>query len=492
MIENKEGKIPVLILFLQVSFVLSPFICESQVITSPEITVHIGTFLGNEQRNYYGNEAPENLNINWKLYLGKGKTVISRNIGEKIWSGAGWTGQPLVVEEDSSLYLIQGAYDHNLKKIRADSGKLVWEYGFDDVVKGTGTIWENLKDSNPETRFVILQGSRLGVGNYLDTKHIPSFRAISYMTGKELWRLDVKWTGSYSRDADGSPLIINDTVYAAFENSMFTVLDPDPQKAVIKDEMIQPCIIQERLLYKRADIAAHSNNVVTESSPARLGNHIYVSSGSGHVWGYNLESRELDWDFRTGSDMNGSVVVTGDSCLLVTLEKQYINGHGGAFKLDPSRDPGDCVIWFYPVADSVISSWEGGIIGSVGISDSYPDSIIKPYAAFIGLDGYLCVVDHKETEPGKKVLGPDSLTYYPCPKLVFKKYIGPSISTPVFVKDKLVAASYAGIWLFQVDKNNNFIQLDKYYSAFETTPVAWNRKIYLASRDGYLYCFGSE
>ncbi len=488
----KGGTNPALILLLAVIFVFSTFICESQVTTSSEITVHISTFLGNEQRNYYGNEAPDNLDINWKMYLGKGKTVISRKIGEKIWSGAGWTGQPLVVEEDSTLYLIQGAYDHNLKKIRADSGKLVWQYEFDDVVKGTGTIWENPKDSSTDTRFVILQGSRLGVGNYLDTKYIPSFRAISYMTGQELWRFDVKWTDSYSRDADGSPLIINDTVYAAFENSMLTVLDPDPQNAVTRDEMIQPGIIRERLLYKRGDIATHSNNLVTESSPAKLGDHIYVSSGSGHVWGYNLESGELDWDFRTGSDMNGSVVVTGDSCLLVTLEKQYIRGPGGAFKLDPSRNPGDCVIWFYPVADSAVSSWDGGIIGSVGISDSYPDSIIKPYAAFTGTDGYLCVVNHLETEPGKKVLGPDSLTYYPYPKIVFKKYIGPSISTPIFVKDKLIAASYAGIWLFKVDSENNFTQLDKYYSVFEATPVAWNRKIYIASRDGFLYCFGSE
>jgi hypothetical protein len=231
---------------------------------------------------------------------------------------------------------------------------------------------------------------------------------------------------------------------------------------------------------------------VTESSPARLGNHIYITAGSGHVWGYNLESKKLDWDFVTGSDMNGSVVVTGDSCLLVTLEKQYIRGNGGTFKLDPSRDPEDCVIWFYPVADSVISSWDGGIIGSAGVSDSYPDSIKRTYAAFIGIDGYLCVVNHMKIEPRKKVLGPDSLTYYSCPQLVFRKYIGPSISTPVFVRDKLIAASYAGIWLFKIDGENNFIQLDKFYTSFEATPVAWNRKIYVASRDGYLYCFGSE
>jgi len=492
LINLQSIKVPVLILFLPVVFFFSTVFSQSQEAYSPEIKIHIGTFLGNEQRNYYGNEAPDNLDVIWKHYLGKGKTVISRNLGEKIWAGAGWTGQPLVIEEDSNLYLIQGAYDHNLKKISADSGKLVWQYKFDDVVKGTGTIWENPNDTNLETRFMILQGSRLGVGNYLDTKHIPSFRAISYMTGQEMWRLDMKWTDSYSRDADGSPLVINDTVYAGFENSLFTVLDPDPGKAVLIDNMLQPFIIQERKLYLKEDVFDHKYNIVTESSPCRLGNHIYIASGSGHVWGYNLDSMKLDWDFRTGSDMDGTVVVTSDSCLLVTIEKQYIPGHGGAFKLDPSKDPDNCVIWYYPVADSILSSWDGGIIGSTGISDSYAGYSEKPYAAFIGIDGYLCVVSHQETEPGKMVPGPDSFKLYPCPKLVFRKYIGPSISTPVFVGNKLIAASYHGIWLFQYNNENYFALTDRFSATFESTPVVWNDKIYIASRNGYLYCFGSE
>jgi hypothetical protein len=50
------------------------------------------TFLGNWQRNYYGNYAPEKLDILWKHYLGKGITVISTKIGEREWAGSGWTG----------------------------------------------------------------------------------------------------------------------------------------------------------------------------------------------------------------------------------------------------------------------------------------------------------------------------------------------------------------------------------------------------------------
>jgi len=103
----------------------------------------IKTFLGNWQRNFYGENPPEKLDVVWKHYLGKGETVISRNIGTKEWAGAGWTGQPLLVKENNELFLIQGAYDHNLKKINAETGELVWQYKFDDVIKGTGTIWVN-------------------------------------------------------------------------------------------------------------------------------------------------------------------------------------------------------------------------------------------------------------------------------------------------------------------------------------------------------------
>ncbi len=188
--------------------------CQIDSLSSDTVScvkVLIPTFLGNEQRNYYGNEAPSRLDVIWKLYLGEGETVISRKAGAKKWKGAGWTGQPLLVSEDSLLYLIQGAYDHNLKKIKAASGEIVWEYEFDDVVKGTGTIWVNQKADNLRDKYVILQGSRLGTGNFLDSKHIPSYRAISYFSGEELWRLDSKWMDSYSRDVDGSALIINDT-----------------------------------------------------------------------------------------------------------------------------------------------------------------------------------------------------------------------------------------------------------------------------------------
>lgn len=456
------------------------------------IIPRISTFLGNEKRNYYGNSAPSQLKVLWKLYLGKGETLISRKLGTKEWEGAGWTGQPLLVEENGELFLIQGAYDHHLKKIRAATGEIVWQYAFDDVVKGTGTLWTNGKAENPEEQVIILQGSRLGAGNYLDSPHIPSFRAISYTSGKELWRLDSQWTDSYSRDVDGSALIICDTGYIGLENGLFTVFDPNPQQAHMLNGMRQPRIIQSRKLYTPEDVTAHQYNVVTEASPSLLNNRVYISSGSGHVFGFNRKTREIDWDFFIGSDMDGTPVVTDDSCLLVSIEKQYIPGKGGVFKLDPDREPGSAVTWFLPTENHDFVSWKGGVIGSVGINDFYKTGDTPGLAAIIGIDGYLYVVSHQKIQDDIRVAGPDSITMFPTPELVYKTYLGPSISTPIFIENRLIVAGYNGLFLLEFNQDLEFTLLDKFVAPFEATPIAWNNRIYVASRDGFLYCLGEE
>ncbi len=455
------------------------------------IEVISGTFLGNTARNFYGTGAPSRLDVLWKCYLGKGMTTISRKIGKVEWAGAGWTGQPLLLSQNGELYLIQGAYDHHLRKIRAADGEVMWTCAFDDVIKGTGTIYMNDTATEREHRCIILQGSRLGTDNYLDTEYVPSYRAVSFLTGQELWRLDSKWTDSYSRDVDASALIIADTAYIGLENSLFTVFSPDPALARMKDSMLQPLIYREMELYTPEDVVKHRNNVVTEASPALLGNRIYISSGSGHVWGYNLDMDTLDWDFYIGSDMDGTPVVTDDSCIIVTVEKQYINGPGGVFKLNPLKEPPEAVVWYFPTGNTALAGWKGGVIGSAAVNDYYRKEGEQNMAVFSAIDGFLYIVNHKRLKADTTVMGPDNLTCYPTPELIFRYQIGPSISTPLFTDRHLVAAGYGGLHLFEYD-STGFRRLDRFVLSFESTPVIWNKCIYLASRDGFLYCFGEK
>jgi len=459
-----------------------------------DVEVKIRTFLGNFGRNYYGNKAPAKLDILWKKYLGSGKTFVPHKGGETVWSGCGWTGQPLLVKEDGEYYLIQGAYDHNLKKIEANTGKTIWEYEYDDVLKGTGTIWSNKYAKNFGKSLIILQGSRKGSKNSFSGHIVPSFRAVSYFYGIEYWRLNVKRTASYSRDVDASAVILNDTVYIGLENALFTVLNPNPDSIVKKEGIVQPKVYQELNLYENKDIAKHRGNLVVESSPCLLNGRIYITAGSGHVYGYNLDTKKIDWDFYIGSDMDGSPVATEDSCILVTVEKQYISGKGGVFKLDPSKSESEAVRWYFPTNNATLAEWKGGVVGSVGVNDRTRPENHPYFAAFIGIDGNLYVVNHKEIDENKgKVNGPNNKKTYPTPKLVFKKRVGGSISTPIIVGNRLVATGYGGIHLFEFDEKGNFELLDKkYMGSFEATAITWDGRIYVGSRNGYLYCFGEK
>lgn len=454
------------------------------------ISIRVGTFLGNEQRNYYGDSVGNRLDVIWKLHLGGGKTIVNEKKGVEEWFGAGWTGQPLVVTEKGKTYLIQGAFDHHLKKIDAETGRLVWEYEYDDILKGTGTLWVNDSATDPVNRLVVLQGSRKGIQNSIGAPKAESYRAVSYFTGKELWRMNVEHTASYSRDVDASALILQDTAYIGLENGKFVSFDPG-REVVAADTVCHPRIFRQEMLYTSADAAKHGGNLVTESSPARLGNHLYITAGSGHVFGYNLDTDSIDWDFYIGSDMDGSPVVTSDSCILVAVEKQYIDGKGGIFKLNPSRSPESCVEWYYPTGDFDFSSWKGGVIGSASVNDAYnPDGMYPKMAAFTGIDGYLTVVRYDRVRKDTLVKGPDGKTSYATPQVLFRRRTGPSISTPLFVQDKLVAAGYGGITLFRYDRAAFFTEVAFHPGIFETTPVADKGRVYAASRDGFLYCFG--
>ncbi len=476
-------------------FIVFFVLCYNQLIVSQEpdsIQILIKTFRGNEQRNYYGNEAPNSLRTIWKLSLGSGRSVV-KDV-PRIWTGAGWTGQPLLFKEKGKYFLIQGAYDYNLRKINAETGKVFWAYKFDDIIKGTATIWENPNPDEAENRFVIMQGSRYGAKNEWEAKVIPSFRAISLISGKELWRMNVKMTYSYSRDVDASALVINDTAYIGLENGIFSIFNPDNKFAALRDSIVQPKIFKEFKLYNDSDVLLHGRNFVTESSPTLLNNKIYIGACS-RILGYNLGSHRLDWNFYIATDIDGTVVATKSDKLLVTIEKQYIDGKGGVIKLDPSKFENEAVEWFFPTGDRQFGEWEGGIIGTIAVNDYYnPFDSLPAIAAFSAIDGYMYVIDYNAIDGTKRVPSPNLKTEYPTPQLLYKYQIGPGISSPIIVNDKIIACSSSGIFLFKYQWiNGKFIMklLDKITGVpIEASPIVWNKRVYIASRNGYLYCLG--
>jgi outer membrane protein assembly factor BamB len=456
---------------------------KDTVIKNPDYEILVASFLGDDKRCYYGEDPPSSLDLNWKCWLGGAVSHMPKNEnGSNIRYGAGWTGQPLLFREKGDLYLIQGSYDYHLRKIDAETGEVIWKYAFDDAIKGTGTLWLNKNTDREEAKLVVLQGSRQNAYS------IYNYRCISAINGEELFRMKVEKTPSCSRDVDGSVLIVNDTAYIGLENGLFEVFNPDDDYATRNKYFYEPEIYNELKLYSSQDISRRGCNIITESSPALLGRKIYIAAGSGYVYGYNIDKGEIDWEFYIGSDLNGSCVVTEDSCLLVPIEKQFIAGKGGMLKLNPRKESKDAVEWYFPVNNLHLLDWDGGIIGSASINDKYKSSGQKSLAAFSGIDGYLYVIDYKSIDGTTKSF--DGKTIENKPELVFKYKIGSSISSPLILNNKLIAAGYEGIYLFEFNESYEFTLLDKKNYVFEATPIVYDGKVYIASKDGYLYCFG--
>jgi outer membrane protein assembly factor BamB len=80
------------------------------------------------------------------------------------------------------------------------------------------------------------------------------------------------------------------------------------------------------------------------------------------------------------------------------------------------------------------------------------------------------------------------------PQLIFDEKIDGTISTPIIVNDIIVAPTDKGLYLYRVDlKNEKLIFLDKFPEVdFDAAPIAADGKIYIAGRDGFLYCFGNK
>ena len=468
---------------------------EAEVIPNPvfvdsvkqidDYEIIVGSFLGDEKRCYYGEEPPSSLNLIWKCWLGGAPSHMPyNNGGSNMRYGAGWTGQPLLFREKGNLYLLQGSYDYNLRKIDALTGDVVWKYLFDDAVKGTGTLFYNKNSTSEEKKLVILQGSRQSA------KSEYNYRGVSALNGEELFRTKVGRTRSNSRDVDGSALIVGDTAYIGLENGIFKVFNPNDYYASTSGKYYEPELYNELNLFTSKDIARIGGNIITESSPSLLNGKVYITAGSGYVYGYNINSGEIDWEYFIGADLNGSPVVTEDSCLLVPVEKQYISGNGGILKLNPSKSPEDALVWYFPVGNLHLLSWDGGVIGSACINDKYRSNETKSLSAFIGIDGYLYVVDYISIDGTAKSF--DGKTTVDKPELIFKYKVGSSISSPIIFKDKLIACGYGGIYLFEFDEDYNFTLIEKKNYFFEATPIVYNGKIYVASKDGWLYCFGDE
>jgi outer membrane protein assembly factor BamB len=476
--------------------------------------IKVGTYLGNESRTFYGiGPVPEKLKVIWRNRIGTGQTSGTASVkGVTNWSGTGWTGQATIIRDKGVLSLVVGGFDHGLRRIDAATGKTVWRYEFPDVIKGTNSIWIDPDAKTEATRIRVIAGSRRGLGLSLASPNVAPVRCVSFATGKELWRLPVPRTQSYSRDADGSALVRDGVVYQGVESAYFYKLDPGRLKALTIGGATfrRPTVLASALLYEKGDAAKHGGNLVLEASPSVIGDVIYSAAGSGRVYGHRASDLKEVWQYRIGSDLDGTPAATSDGHLLVTVDRQYIPGRGGVLKLDPRKTGKAAAVWYLPTENRNFAEWTGGIIGSASVNDSYNADGSRPaLGACIAIDGNLYLFSQDETK-GTALIW-DGKTRLPTPVVVFKRMVGGAISTPIIVGDNIIACGYDSrvkVYRIRYDdpkgvplkaRNGTTVRVSvklmdslKLGGTIESTPVVWNGRIYIGSRDGYFYCIGSK
>jgi len=446
------------------------------------------TYLGCFERNYYGNRAPQRLRVLWRTHLGTGKTFFKDRIN--VMSGAGWTGQPLLFRENGKPVLIQGSLDYHLRKIDATTGRVLWASKLDDSIKGTPTYFDR-GSGDEATRRVLITGSRHGFGINLRQDQAWSLRGLSFDDGREFWRHDTVLTDSNSRDCDASAVIVGQKAAIPLENGKFLIFSPDPLHAKKHGLWNLPRIEHVSQLYHKNDLPLYGHELSCESSPTLLDHTAYVAAGCGRIYAKSTKSTRTYWTLDVGGDLESTMPLTNDGCLLLGIEKQFIAGQGGVMKVNPQKNGKDAVVWYLPWPDAAFYEWRGGIVGSVTLNARYGSHAAGQgnLACAVSVDGTLRVFDHTRT--GSERNGGPRLDADLAQPLVLDEVKLPAgtISTPIFVENTILVGYDSGLDLYHVSPTGKLNRLDRISGKmFDATPIVWDGKAYIASRDGYLYC----
>jgi hypothetical protein len=195
---------------------------ENQEQANPSGFYH---FRGNPSRSWYGvgplpNSEPRVL---WRHGPFRGHynsrmTEATIAAGRKVWTGTGWTGQPVLrTLEDGREEVIVGAYDQAIHFFNADTGERTRQrFQAGGIIKGTVSL-------DPSGDPILFAGPNDGHFRMID---------ISGPSPLEIYRESFN-TERIARNRSGwdsSPMIIGDYVFAGGENALFYVFKMNKER----------------------------------------------------------------------------------------------------------------------------------------------------------------------------------------------------------------------------------------------------------------------
>lgn len=425
-------------------------------------------FRGNPTRTYYGEgPIPPNPKVLWSFPADGQLCGTSTVAGQStVWCGTGWTGQPVVWERpDGVTEVIFGAYDRQVHFLDGTTGVPTRPpFTTGDIIKGSVTL-------DPDGYPLLYFGSR---DNQLRVV------ALDRQQPELLWSLDASNVdGIWNNDWDGNPVILDDLLLEGGENSWFFVIKLNRGYDEDGRVTVSPTRLVEVPGYTNELLAQVGSNVSIENSPAVYEDRVYFANSGGRVVGLDLSDVDqgeapVVFDYWVGDDVDASLVVDSDGMLYVSVELERFNDRsaqlGQLIKLDPYA--GEAYVWGVPVPPR--GPGDGGIWATPALGDG---------------------VLYATTHPGE-VLAVDTTTG----EVLWRDEVGfHAWSSPVIVDETLLVSvnceEGGGLRAYSIADPAAPVRLWQYDHAsgcIESTPAVWKGTIYVGSRDGRFYAFGSE
>jgi outer membrane protein assembly factor BamB len=372
-----------------------------------------------------------------------------------------------------------GAYDKKIHFVDADTGeRLRPDYDMGDIIKGTITI-------DPDGYPLLYAGSR-----------DPRFRILATDGDevREVWSLHAKAVeGMWNDDWDSNPVVIDDMLYVGGENSWWFAIklnrgyDADGMVTVAPEVVYQmPAWTDE--LY---DLLGRQHSV--ENSTAIFGQKAYFATSGGRVVGVDISdiengNAEVFFDFWMGDDIDSTILIDREGFIYVVAHADHektnntaarrVREVGQLVKLDTSI-PATSLSSLDPIVWSLdIPAARGQDTGAWATPALHEDGLI-----FVAADsGDLLAVD---TDTGL---------------VVWEDFLGTNAwSSPLIVDDTLLVitnclSTERGLRAYDLEDPLSPREMWETTitegGCIEATPAVWNGRVYIGSRDGFLYAFG--
>ena len=423
-------------------------------------------FRGNAARNYYGQgPMPVRPKVLWR-YPNEPMCSVS-SVGKEVstWCGTGWTGQPVVWERlDGVTEVIFGAYDGQVHFVDAHTGKPTRQaFATDDIVKGSVSL-------DPDGDPLLYFGSR---DDHLRIVALDRDHPV------ELWSLNASFVkGLWNNDWDSNPTLHRDVLFSGGENGYFFGVklnrDYDAQGRVTVDPEM---LVAIRGWTKELLAAVGDRNVSIENSVTLFGDRAYFGNSAGRIVGLDISRVEegiapVVFDFWVGDDVDASIVVDEQGMLYVAVELERFlprsDEMGQLIKINPYLSSQN-VVWSIQIPPS-FADYRGGIWATPALAK-----------------GILFVATH----PGQ-LLAVDKNSG----QVTFVDEIGPHAwSSPIVVDDFLLVANCRGQLRCYSIAEPSYPKMEwsvhiPTKACIESTPAVWKGRIFVGSRDGYVYAFG--